>query len=205
MVRIKICGITNYEDASAAVAYGADALGFIFYPQSPRYITAETARFIIASLPPFISTVGVFVNASADTINEIKMASGIDLIQLHGEEPPVFCAQWPRIIKALRICTEADLENLAQYQVASFLLDTYSTAAYGGTGQVFNWDIALAAKHYGRIILAGGLTPDNVAQAISFVQPYGIDVSSGVEKTPGKKDHIRLRQFIERAKAAATP
>ncbi|HSW64677.1 MAG TPA: phosphoribosylanthranilate isomerase [Dissulfurispiraceae bacterium] len=203
MLRIKICGITNAGDASAAVEYGADALGFVFYPKSPRSVPPETARMIIESLPPFITTVGVFVNETAETITRIKAETGINMVQLHGEEPPSFCSEWPRIIKAFRIAAMSDLDSLAQYSASAFLLDTYSPAEHGGTGQIFNWEVAVEAKRYGRIILAGGLTPDNIAQAVAKVKPYGVDVSSGVEREKGKKDLDKLRLFIERAKAAS--
>lgn len=202
MLRIKICGITNAEDATAAVEYGADALGFVFYQKSPRNVSPETSRSIIASLPPLITTVGVFVNETVETINRIKTETGIDMVQLHGEEPPPVCHAWPRVIKALRVSSPSDLDALASYHASAFLLDAYSPVEYGGTGQVFNWDIAIEAKRYGRIILAGGLTPDNVALAVELVRPYGIDVSSGVEKEKGKKDLNKLRLFIERARAA---
>jgi len=202
MLRIKICGITNAGDASAAVEYGADALGFVFYQKSPRNVSVETARAIIESLPPFVTTVGVFVNETVETISRIKAEAGLDIVQLHGEEPASFCTAWPRVIKALRVSELSDLDALASYDASAYLLDAYSPVEYGGTGQVFNWDIAIEAKRYGRIILAGGLTPDNVAQAIELVRPYGIDVSSGVEKEKGKKDLNKLRLFIERARAA---
>lgn len=203
MVRIKICGITNAEDASAAVEYGADALGFVFYPKSPRCITPENARTIIEALPPFVATVGVFVNETVETINSIRTETGISMIQLHGEEPPALCKAWPRVIKAFRVAAMSDLDSLAQYSASAFLLDAYSPAGYGGTGQIFNWEIAVEAKRYGRIILAGGLTHDNIAQAVAKVSPYGVDVSSGVEREKGRKDLEKMRLFIERAKAAA--
>lgn len=203
MVRIKICGITNTEDASAAVEYGADALGFVFYPKSPRCVTPENARTIIEALPPFVTTVGVFVNETVETINSIRTETGISMIQLHGEEPPALCKAWPRVIKAFRVASMSDLDSLAQYSASAFLLDAYSPAEYGGTGQIFNWEIAVEAKRYGRIILAGGLTHDNIAQAVAKVTPYGVDVSSGVEQEKGRKDLEKMRLFIERAKAAA--
>ncbi|KAF0182393.1 MAG: phosphoribosylanthranilate isomerase [Nitrospirae bacterium] len=205
MVRIKICGITNAEDASAAVEYGADALGFVFYPKSPRCITPENARTIIEALPPFVTTVGVFVNETVETVNHIRSETGITMIQLHGEEPPALCKAWPHVIKAFRVAAMSDLDSLAQYSASAFLFDTYSPAEYGGTGQIFNWEIAVEAKRYGRIILAGGLTPDNIAQAVAKVTPYGVDVSSGVEREKGRKDLEKMRLFIERAKSASMP
>lgn len=187
----------------AAVEYGADALGFVFYPKSPRNIAPETVRSIIASLPPFITTVGVFVNETAEIINRIKAETGINMVQLHGDESPEFCLQWPQVIKAFRVAALSDLAAFEHYKTSAFLLDSYSPAKYGGTGQAFNWDIAVEAKRYGSIILAGGLTTDNVAKAVAKVRPYAIDVSSGVEREKGKKDLVKLRLFIERAKAAA--
>ncbi len=203
MVRIKICGITNAEDASAAVECGADALGFVFYQKSPRRVSPETARSIIELLPPFLTTVGVFVNESAETINAVKAESGIDMVQLHGDESPAFCKQWSHVIKAFRVAAMSDLAAFEQYTASAFLLDAYSPVKYGGTGQVFNWEIAIEAKRYGSIILAGGLTADNIAKAVTQVRPYAVDVSSGVERAKGKKDPIKLRLFIERARAAA--
>ncbi len=203
MVRVKICGITNAGDALAAVECGADALGFVFYPESPRYITGAAARSIISQIPPCIATFGVFVNESTETISRIRTEAGIDVVQLHGDEPLSMCRQFPRTVKAFRVRTLTDLEPLSACQSSAFLLDTYDPIAYGGTGQAFNWDIAVEAKQFGRIILAGGLTPENVALAVVHVQPYAVDVSSGVEQSKGKKDRGKMRLFIERAKAAA--
>lgn len=205
MLKIKICGITNPEDAIAAVESGADALGFVFYPKSPRVITPETARSIISILPPFIVTVGVFVDEATETIEKTAAYAGLGAIQLHGSEPPESCSLNRKVIKALRVKDLSDLEVLTSYKTASaYLLDTYSPHAFGGTGHVFNWEIALEAKKYGRIILAGGLDPDNIEEAVEMVQPYGIDVSSGVEgPVKGKKDHKKLKLFIERARKAS--
>lgn len=202
MVRVKICGITNMEDARAAVDYGADALGFIFFPGSPRYITPEKAGEIISYLPPFVTTVGVFVNEDPAKIRSIAEFSGISMPQLHGDEPPDVCRLCHRVIKAFRVRDFTDLASLEKYQAAAFLLDTYTPDSYGGTGQVFNWDIALEAKRFGRIILSGGLTPDNIEKAVRMVSPYAVDVSSGVEAAKGKKDLSKLKAFIEKAKAA---
>lgn len=205
MLRIKICGITNTEDAFAAIACGADALGFVFYSKSPRSVKPETARSIISSLPPLVTTVGVFVNEDMETLENIVSYAGLDIIQLHGSEPPEYFRLSRRTIKAIRIKDLADLEPLNQYKLAAaFLLDTYSPESIGGTGHVFNWEIAVEAKKLGRIILAGGLTPDNIEEAVKLVQPYAIDVASGVEgDTKGKKDHSKLRLFIERARKAS--
>lgn len=205
MLRIKICGITNIEDALAAIEYGADALGFVFYAKSPRAVTAETAKAIISSLPPFVSTVGVFVDENIASLEQTAHYSGLDIIQLHGSEPPEYCSLSKKVIKAVRVKDLADLAILNQYKAASaFLLDTYSPDSIGGTGHVFNWEIAIEAKKLGKIILAGGLNPDNIKEAIKLVQPYGIDVASGVEgPKKGRKDHKKLRLFIERAREAA--
>ncbi|MHA2039932.1 MAG: phosphoribosylanthranilate isomerase, partial [Promethearchaeota archaeon] len=182
MARVKICGITNFEDAKAAIEYGADALGFVFYPKSPRAITPETAKAIVSSLPPLITTVGVFVDKDRGEPEKIASFAGLNIIQLHGSEPPEDCHAGRKVIKAIKVKDMSDLEPLTRYKVVSaFLLDTYSPDSIGGTGQIFNWEIAVEAKKFGRIILAGGLNPENVEEAIKQVQPYGVDVSSGVE------------------------
>jgi phosphoribosylanthranilate isomerase len=204
MLKIKICGITNLEDAEAAVQYGADALGFVFYQKSPRLITQEKAREIISSMPQPVNSVGVFVDEELSNIKEISTYAGLDIIQFHGSEPSEKCNIIDKYIKAFRIKDNSDLIQLSKYKSASaLLLDTYSPTVLGGTGQVFNWKIATEAKTYGNIILAGGLTPENIEEAIRVVQPYGVDVSSGVEGSEkGKKDHNKLRLFIERARNA---
>ena len=201
MVKVKICGITNPDDALAAAEFGADALGFVFYEQSPRCVTPERAGEIIRQLPPFIKTIGVFVNEHPSRINEIMHVAGLDMVQLHGDEPQDMCDMWHRVIKAFRVREFTDLDRLKKYRVSAYLLDAYDPDLPGGTGQAFNWDIALEAKQYGSIILAGGLRPDNIGEAVARVRPYGVDVSSGVEKEKGVKDHEKLRVFIERAKS----
>ncbi|WP_420266737.1 phosphoribosylanthranilate isomerase [Candidatus Magnetominusculus dajiuhuensis] len=205
MIRVKICGITNMRDAMAAVDFGADALGFVFYDKSPRHITPETAAEIIEVLPPFITTVGVFVDETEKKINKIKEAAGFDVVQLHGSEPPEMAAFWPKVIKAFRIRDFTDLEPLSKFDVwvTAFLLDAYAEDSFGGTGKLFNWEIAVEARQFGNIILSGGLNPDNIEAAVRKVSPYAVDVSSGVEASKGKKDHVRMRQFIERAKKTA--
>lgn len=200
-VKVKICGITNLEDALAAADYGADALGFVFYKGSPRYISPEAAREIIRQLPPLITTVGVFVDETPERIEETLRHVPIDVAQLHGHEPPELCILSRRVIKAIRVKELSDLEPLKKYRVSAYLLDTYTPESLGGTGQIFNWDIAVAAKEFGKVILAGGLNPENIERAIRWVRPYGVDVSSGVEEEKGKKDLKRMRLFIERAKA----
>jgi phosphoribosylanthranilate isomerase len=201
-VRVKICGITNLDDALSAVDAGADALGFVFFEKSPRYITPEKAASIICRLPSFITTAGVFVNETADRRERIIETAGIDVVQLHGDEPTGICSR--RIIRVIRVKSLESLEPLIHYKdkVSAFLLDTYAKDLPGGTGQAFNWDIAVEAKQFGRIILAGGLTPDNIAGAVRKVRPYGVDVSSGVEAEKGKKDHKKVALFIDRAKGA---
>jgi phosphoribosylanthranilate isomerase len=202
-MKVKICGITNPDDALAAVEYGADALGFVFYPKSPRYITPEKAAAITALLPPFISTVGVFVNEEPEKIRQIMLSAQIRVLQLHGEETPETCKIWTPVIKSFRVADFTDLKPLEQYKgVSAYLLDTYSQTEYGGTGRIFNWDIAVEAKREGRIILAGGLTPDNIEMAVRHVRPYAVDVSSGVEAEKGKKDLEKVKEFIERARKA---
>jgi len=206
MLRIKICGITNLDDAIASIAYGADALGFVFYPKSPRAIEPDKAREIISLLPPFITTVGVFVDEEVSKIKETVAHTGIDVIQLHGSESPDYCEKLDkRVIKAIRVKDLTDLEPLKRYhKVSAFLLDTYTPDTIGGTGLIFNWEIAIEAKRFGRIILAGGLNPENIGDAVRMVQPYGVDVASGVEgKEKGQKDHERLRTFIEKARKAS--
>jgi len=203
-MRIKICGITNLEDALSAVQADADALGFVFCSASPRNITPDQAADIIRQLPPFVQTVGLFVNADLVTVNGTADRCGLDIVQLHGEESPEFCAAVRRrIIKAFRVKDAASLEMINSYPVAACLLDAWSPLAHGGTGHSFNWNIAASAAAHLPIILAGGLTPDNVAAAVQQVRPYAVDVSSGVEAAPGKKDATLVREFIKKAREAA--
>lgn len=204
MCKVKICGITNLEDALIACEYGADALGFIFYKKSPRFIDPEQAKEIVKGLPPFITTVGVFVDEELYKINEIVEKIGLNVVQLHGNESPEFCKGIERkVIKAVRIGKGQMVKiPLQKYSVSAYLLDTYQEGIPGGTGETFNWEIAKEAKRFGKIILAGGLTPQNVAEAVRIVMPYGVDVSSGVEEVPGKKDSKKIKDFIERATSA---
>lgn len=206
MVKVKICGITNLEDALASCEYGADALGFIFYKKSPRFIEPERVRDIIKDLPPFVTTVGVFVDEDADKINEIVKEVGLNVVQLYSKELPEFCEGIrSKVIKVFRIQgsrVQEFKDEMKKYRVSAYLLDTYQEGMPGGTGETFNWKIAKEAKGFGRIILAGGLTPQNVAEAVKTVMPYAIDVSSGVEERPGKKDLKKVKEFIERAKGA---
>jgi phosphoribosylanthranilate isomerase len=203
MVRVKICGITNLEDALLAAELGADALGFIFYPPSPRSVSPDAARAIIAQLPPLVTTVGVFVDEDAAMVKELAARVGLDWLQLHGKETPEYCRSLDRrVIKVFRIQDESSLADLAAYRglAQAFLLDTYKKGQVGGTGETFDWDLALEAKKYGPIILAGGLTAENVARAIAFAQPQAVDVASGVELTPGKKDHNKMVTFFNNIK-----
>jgi len=205
MAKVKICGITSLEDALAAVEAGADALGFVFYHRSPRHILPEQARDIIRRLPPFVQTVGLFVDEVLPVVNETADRCGLDIIQLHGDEDPGYCsAVGRRVVKAFRVKDIGSIDHLERYHVAGCLLDAWSPAAHGGTGRTFNWDIAAEAVRRGqRIILAGGLTPDNVAEAVKSVGPYAVDVSSGVECAPGRKDIDKVRMFISRARQSA--
>lgn len=205
MIHVKICGITRVEDAQAAIDAGADALGFVFYPPSPRYVTPKQAEQIIRDLPPFVTTVGLFVDVPLESVNAIAARCRLDRIQLQGREPPEFCGQVKQpVIKAFRIKNAESLASLPDYRVAAYLLDADVEGALpGGTGASFAWELALQAKPYGPVILAGGLTPENVEAAIMQIRPYGVDVSSGVERAPGVKDHQKIRAFIARAKTAA--
>ena len=197
MTRVKICGITNLEDALVAVEAGADALGFVFFQGSSRYISPEHAAAIICYLPPFVQTVGLFVNEKSAIVNAIADQCGVDIVQLHGEESPEYCqAITRRVIKAFRVKDAASLDTMSDYRVAGWLLDAWSPAAHGGTGTTFNWDIAAHAAASRPIILAGGLTPENVAEAVVTVRPYAVDVSSGVESEPRKKSAGLINQFI---------
>ncbi len=196
--RIKICGITRAEDAWAAVQAGADALGFVFYPPSPRYVEAREAASIIRSLPPFITSVALFVNADRETIAGVLEETGIDLIQFHGNECPDYCAEHGRPwIKAVRMKDDVDLDKLARDYAGAraLLLDAYHPGVPGGTGEAFDWG-RIPAELAGRIVLAGGLTPDNVAEAVRQVRPYAVDVSGGVEAGKGIKDADKIKRFI---------
>ena len=204
MIRVKICGITSPEDAWAAVEAGADALGFIFVKGTPRWIVPEAAGAIAAEVGPFIATVGVFLDQPAEEVEAIAAECGLALAQLHGSEPPEECRRLRLpFLKSIRVQREDDLVALSTYPRArAFLLDTYDTARPGGTGRTFPWEIAAKAAREARIVLSGGLTPDNVAQAVLQVRPYAVDVSSGVEASPGRKDHRKVREFIDQAKRA---
>lgn len=201
MVKVKICGITNVTDALLAVSYGADALGFIFYKKSPRFVAVKTAQAIISELPPCVKTVGVFVNEAADKVNRIADTCKLDIVQLHGDESAAFCKKIKRrVIKAFRIKDEKSLLPMPAYKVSGFLLDAFVADLHGGSGETCDWTLVRRAEEYGPIILAGGLTPDNVAEAIRQAEPYGVDVCSGVEESKGKKDPEKIKAFIRAAR-----
>ena len=203
-VKVKICGITNLDDAFVAADAGADALGFMFFAASTRNVAAKQVRDIIRGLPPFIARVGVFVNPTEKEVRDAIAQSGIDTLQFHGEESPEFCRQFGiPVLKAFRIADSSSLKALPPYSNETWLLDSFVAGQQGGTGARFNWDHAIEAVRLGgRVILAGGLTPENVAEAVRKVRPYGLDVSSGVESSPGKKDATKVRAFIAAAKGA---
>ncbi|MBX3268119.1 MAG: phosphoribosylanthranilate isomerase [Acidobacteria bacterium] len=206
MVKVKICGITNLEDALAAADLGADMLGFNFYEGSKRYVEPAVAAKIINGLDGRIDPVGVFVNADIDTIKRTVEATGLTAVQLHGDETPEFVHEVAEtcgtpVIKALRVSPGFLVKLIREFSADSILLDVFSPAAFGGTGERFDWNIAVAAKeHTDRILLAGGLTPKNVAEAVELVRPYAVDVASGVEAGPRKKDAIKIKAFIRNAR-----
>jgi phosphoribosylanthranilate isomerase len=203
-VRSKICGITRIEDALAAAEAGADAIGLVFYAKSPRAVSVEQARAIIAQLPPFITTVGLFVNVSRCELNEILEVVPLDLLQFHGDETPEQCDGFHRPwIKALRVRPGDDLEAAckAYHKASGILLDTYVAGVPGGTGEAFDWSL-VPERLSKPIILAGGLSADNVAQAIAQVRPYAVDVSGGVEAQKGIKDHDKIAAFIRAVRGA---
>jgi len=205
MTKIKVCGITSKTDAWMCLDAGVDALGFVFVDESPRKIDPREAQKIINDLPPFVISVGVFVNRAKDEVEEIANLCKLDILQLHGDESVEYCVSFTRkIIKAFRIRNSDDINALSEYKVAGYLLDSYEEGHAGGTGRTFEWSIATEATKYGHIILAGGLTPENVNRAISIVRPYAVDVSTGVEEkdTPGKKNKIKLTEFIRQVQNA---
>ncbi|MFQ6036593.1 MAG: phosphoribosylanthranilate isomerase [Sedimentisphaerales bacterium] len=198
IVKVKICGITNYEDAAAAMDMGADLLGFNFYPKSPRYVMPEKAIQIINKLPAFIDLAGVFVNESLEQIQETINLCQLDWVQLHGDETPEFCKEFlisnVKVMKALRVKDQADIEKVDNYFTDAILLDAFHPEKYGGTGLTFDWNII---GHIGkRVFLAGGINPDNAADAVKL-GVYGIDVCSGIEAEPGKKDHQKMKKLFD--------
>lgn len=201
MLRVKICGITTAQDALHAAECGADAVGLVFYGKSPRCISPAMGRQIVAALPPFVTAVGLFVNEEPETVLEIARFCGLGALQLHGDELPDACSFPPyRTIKALRVKGEETLRDLSAWPVSALLLDAWSADSYGGTGHRFDWLLAARAAREHRVVLAGGLTAQNVVEAVRTVRPYGVDVSSGVEAAPGRKDPEKVAAFIRAAK-----
>ena len=205
MTRIKICGITNLDDGLEAIAAGVDALGFVFVPNTPRYITPSQAKLVIKQLPPFITNVGLFVDNEIGEIEDIVNHCKLDAVQLHGNESPEMCTKirfQTKVIKSFHVKKEPQVlrNEIENYRVDAYLLDTFIKGKAGGTGQTFDWRIAEGLSQ--RIILAGGLTPDNIGTAIAQLQPYGVDVSSGVEKSPGKKDTNKIYSFVRQVRKA---
>lgn len=208
-VKIKICGLTNAEDTAVAVEAGADAIGFVFHKKSPRCAESAVVRAIVKTLPPFVLPVGVFVNEEAKVVRDLMDSCGLALAQLHGDETAAYCEALGRpVLKAIRLQDRRSFLALAEFQgragVRGFLVDAFSPDAYGGTGQVADWSLAAEAASAATILLAGGLTPDNVSQAIQQVRPYGVDVSSGVEASPGRKDHGKVRAFVQAARLVSS-
>ena len=209
MTKVKICGITDLEDARHAIECGADLLGFNFYDRSPRYISQGAAKDIIAKLKIESRAVGVFVNEKVDRVYDIAISTPINAIQLHGDESPEYVKRlndWLglEVIKALRTSDEFDPNGIEDYGDVSILLDAYSLSVYGGSGQVADWEVSKRIVESGRMVyLAGGLTPENVAQAIDVVRPYAVDVASGVESSPGKKDPVKVAEFIDAVRRSA--
>jgi phosphoribosylanthranilate isomerase len=203
--RVKICGVTNAADALVAAEAGADMIGLMFYEQSPRHITLPAAVEISRALPPFVQRVGVFVNPAEELVLRAIGECGLSLLQFHGDETSEFCTQFGLMsMKAFRIRDAESLRKLPEYQTEAYLLDAYSPDVLGGTGEKINWKLAVEAQKFGKpIFLAGGLTPENVAEAVRQVQPFGVDVSSGVESALGKKDAAKVRAFIAAAKTNA--
>lgn len=203
-VRVKVCGITSVEDAKAAADAGVDAVGLNFCAASPRVVSLNQAARILRALPPFVTTVAVFVNPTLDLVRQVLFRCRIDLLQFHGQESPEFLLNFPadKLIKAQPVRNAASLKALVAYKaVSAYLLDAYQPGMAGGTGKVFSWDLALKAQRLKKpIILAGGLHPGNVAEAIRKARPYGVDVASGVETSPGKKDWKKMVEFVKNAK-----
>ncbi len=203
MTRVKICGIISAEDALAAVEAGADALGFVFVPGTPRLVHPETAERIVAGLPPFVTAVGVFVDQPLEEVLRIAARCNLQAVQLHGDEPEAFSRGIPlKVIKAIRVREALDLRPIATYPAHAFLLDAFVEGQAGGTGTPISWDLAVQAKGHAPIILSGGLRPETVGLAVRRVRPYGVDVSSGVEMRPGRKDHQKVREFIAAVRQA---
>ncbi len=207
MIFVKICGITRLKDAIAAADLGARALGFNFYKNSKRYICPENAAEIIANLPGHILKVGLFVNSSETEVEEINSKLDLDLLQFHGDEAPEFCKKWgDKVIRAFRIENEQQLDEIKKYDFARMIIiDAAVKGQFGGTGELSNWDIATKAKEYGiPLLLAGGLTPANVSEAVKKVKPFGVDVAGGVESSPGIKSKEKIRAFMHSVRRGHT-
>jgi phosphoribosylanthranilate isomerase len=203
VTRVKICGITSAEDAAAAVDAGADALGLVFVPGTPRYVPPDAAADILAAVPPLVATVGVFVNHPLEEVLGIVSTLGLHAVQLHGQEPAAYSRRMSvPVIRALRVRDAESLQPLETYPAQAFLLDAYVEGIPGGTGTPIALDLALLARGRRPVILSGGLRPDTVSRAVRLVRPYGVDVSSGVEASPGRKDHRKVREFIVNVRQA---
>ena len=203
MVRVKVCGITNPEDARTAAMAGADAVGLVF-AESPRKLTEERAREVVAALPGHLLKVGVFVNSEPEEMLRISAEVGLDYVQLHGDESPesvtIVREGGVKVMKALRVQDAGSLERMEGYEADLFLLDACSEKAWGGTGERFDWALAKSLKRRGNILVSGGLAPENVREAVRFFEPYGVDASSSLEDAPGKKNEERVRRFVSAAK-----
>ena len=204
MTFIKICGITNVHDALAAVAAGADALGFNFYKPSPRYVTPQTAREIVAKLPVSVLTVGVFVNEESQSVRNIANEANVAALQLHGDESPEYCRELGTdcyVIKTFAVANDFDVQRIQRYRVEAIMLDTKHDSLRGGTGRVFDWSVAKEVNDFvPKLFLAGGLSPENIEEAVATVRPYAIDACSALEDEPGRKNHERMRAFVEIAR-----
>lgn len=203
MIKIKICGITNKHDALEAAGLGVDMVGFVFYKKSKRYVDPKTAEDIINELPPYMGKVGVFVDEEKSRVVETAENTLLNTLQFHGDETPEYCSAFKdryKVIKAFRLKDKNDLKRINDYDVDYYLLDTYKSDTIGGTGRVFDWKILEDFEFLKPVILSGGLTPDNVQPAIKIVAPYGVDVSTGVEILPGKKDAVLMKRFVENAR-----
>ena len=197
MIHVKICGVTSFNDAIMAVNYGASALGFIFYEKSPRYINPKILKTWISNVPSFVKKVGVFVNKDVDKVNIIAEELNLSMVQLHGDESPEYCNQMIKpVIKVFRVNNKFDSIMLNNYQVATFLFDTYNKENHGGTGESFNWQSILQLNTEIPVILSGGLNADNVLEGIEVVKPSAVDVNSGVEAAPGKKDEEKIKNLF---------
>jgi phosphoribosylanthranilate isomerase len=201
MTKVKICGLTNLEDTLKAIELGADAIGFNFYPDSPRFVMPEVVEKILEEVPESVVKVGVFVNEGDATVREVTQELSLDFLQFHGDETPYYCEQFATPYwKVFRLKDEKSLNLMEHYDCEYYLIDTYDPNLLGGTGKVGRWDLAKQAKTVGKIFLAGGLNPDNIEEAIAQVHPEGVDVASGVESDPGKKDHKKMEDFLLKVK-----